>query len=116
MNVLGEAFAKAAASRKDAEWIGELGKVVKLALWPFDGGNATISRYETGSFGYDLRFRIELEAFPDLPFEFVIDERQIYQAYYPEQFLFDSMKLPLFNHFRYRPSLPVDDHIVLGEE
>ena len=96
-------YGKEKERRKDDDWIKVLGNVIKLALWPFEPGGISVSRYELGAFGRELMFRFDVENFPEYPFKWAIDERQIYQAYFPEQFVFDALKDPLFRHFRYRP-------------
>lgn len=116
MNTLAEAFAKAAASRKDNEWVQRLTDVARLAIFPFEPGKATVSVYEEG-FRYRGRtFRIEIELLPAYPFTLTIDDPIVLDEFAYEHFLFDTLAKPLFEHFRYRPSLPVDDHIVLGED
>jgi hypothetical protein len=116
MNALAEAFAKAAASRKDAEWVTALGKVVSQAVWPFHLGNAIVW-IDDGMMDYRIRtIWIELQGLPNYSFKHKFDPDQMMQAYEPHLYLFESMREPLFNHFRYRPCLPVDEHIILGEE
>ena len=114
---LAESYAEHLANRKDAEWIGALGKVVRHAFGLFDTGRVTLSLERSSLIsGDDAILWIEIERLPGLPFKFKYDERAIGLAYFPEEVLFEQIREPLFNHFRYRPSLPVDDHIVLGED
>lgn len=109
-------LAEAFAARKDEtpEWLRELGKVVKRAMAPFDTGEVRVSLEERKSLDHRILW-IELENVPGLPFRHAFSERTVAQAYFPEQYLYDSMAEDLFRHFRYRPTLPVDDHIILGE-
>lgn len=113
---LAEAFAEEAARRKDAEWTGLLCSVIRQAIAPFDTGKITISIEEAGFSMSGRTLWFEIETLRSYPFRFKYDEWVAYQAYDPVQYLFESVREPLFNHFRYRPSLPVDDHIVLGED
>jgi hypothetical protein len=110
------AFAEYTRKRKNADWVQKVCEVAALGMWPFKTGEVLVSWYDRGYLGLDLVFRIDVQAVPDYVFQYKFDERQIADAYFPEQFVFDSMKTPLLNWFRYRPSLPVDDHIVLGED
>lgn len=115
-NDLALAFLEYSKKRKEADWVQRLCQVAELGMWPFKTGEITISRYEEGFMGSDMTFRIDVQAVPEHVFRYKIDERQVVAAYFPEEFIFESMAPALLTWFRYRPSLPVDDHIVLGEE
>lgn len=111
---LAKAFAEQQQRRKDDLWARELGIVARFAMQPWDLGNVTISIED------DQRtvrtIWIEFENLRDLPFRFKFDEWMVLKAFDPQAYLVDSMRQPLFEHIRYRPSLPVEDHIVLGED
>ena len=111
---LAEAFLKEAQRRKDYEWTELLGTVARLAMWPWDLGTVTI--YLDDNQRSVRTIWIEFEHLRGYPFRFQFDELQMMQAYDPKAYLIQSMHRPLFEHLRYRPSLPVDDHIILGEE
>lgn len=111
---LADAFAEAMTSERDSKWIGELGEIAKRAIFPWDLGKVTLW-LDDGQRSHRTIW-IEFEHFRDIPFRFKFDEWVMMQAYDPHAYLRESMSLPLFEHLRYRPSLPVDDHIVLGED
>lgn len=96
--------------------MGLLGSVIQQAMAPFKTGKATISISDSDSSYNGRTLWFEIEALPTYPFRFKYDEWVVFRAYDPVDYLVQTIKQPLFNHFRYRPSLPVDDHIVLGED
>lgn len=113
MNLLAEAMARYEAD----DWIRELCLVVKEALTPFNTGDIVLSFDDIAILHYGKRVLwIESKALRGHQFRFEIDEREMYKADDPQWYVFNTVRTPLFKHFRYRPSLPVDDHIVLGEE
>jgi hypothetical protein len=114
MTSLADAFQRAAAADRTKMWTDRYAQVMELGLAPFDTGGIFISIDDRERFDRVLTFR--MERLPSYPFRFKFSDEQLVQAYSVEEWLFDQIKDPLFRHFRYRPSLPVDDHIVLGEE
>lgn len=107
-NVIFDAYRE---SERDA--VGLVQHYVKAALWPWSPGGATVS------IGPDITSRfddyliiIETDLLPHYPFQF---------KYRPERNDGDMdmahrVGKDAFKFFRYRPALPVDDHIMLGEE
>ena len=92
-------------------------KIVHQAMAPFDPGQVFVSLEPK----MDLVSRegmliVDIQAMRAFPFRFKYDEREIALAYNPEAFIVESVARPLFNHIRNRPSLPVEEHIVLGED
>jgi hypothetical protein len=116
MSSLAQAFAEEAERRKDATWVDRLGDIIGQAVWPFKLGLARVWIDEGYIWDTERTIKIDLERLPNFPFAFKFDERSMYQAYDPHAYMLESMSKPLFNHFRYRPCLPVEDHIILGEE
>lgn len=116
MGSLAQAFAEAAIRRKDADWVSQLGAIIGQAVWPFKLGRATVWIDDGEFWARERTVKIDVERLPTHRFLFKFDERALSQAYEPHDFLMESMREPLFNHFRYRPCLPVEDHIVLGED
>lgn len=114
MSALAKAFAEAAVRERDSQWLSELGEVARRAIFPWDLGKVTV--YIDDGERSHRTIWIEFEKFRDLPFKYKFDEWVMMQAFDPQAYLRESMRLPLFEHLRYRPSLPVDDHIVLGED
>lgn len=111
---LGEAFVREAERRKDDDWIRELGIVARFAMQPWDLGEVTVSIED--DYGSARKIWIEFSRLPGYPFRFMYDQWLAMQAYDPRAYLVDSMREPLFKHLRYRPCLPVEDHIILGED
>lgn len=92
-------------------------KIVHQAMAPFEPGRIFVSLEPK----MDLVSRegmlvVDIQAMRAYPFRFKYDERQITQAYYPEDWMIQSIAKPLFNHIRYRPAVPVEEHIILGED
>lgn len=83
-----------------------LGENIKLALWPWEPGEITVYRMD-GIFR--PQFMVKVERFPDLVYR---SEPNPFLG--TEQILYDLAD-KAFYFYRERPSLPIDDHIVLGE-
>lgn len=85
-------------------------EAIDEALTPWRSGIVTVYRKDFLEFVAGPKFQIEIELLPDLPFEFVPD------------FFLDPVEMMFliadkaFKFYRNRPALPVDDHIVLGED
>lgn len=115
MDTLAQAFAKAAATRKDDDISRTIISFVHQGMWPFRAGRVTLGLdYNIDYMNHTLW--VELEDYPDAPFSYKIDDRRMHQAYQPELFLIESVREPLIKHFRYRPRVEPDDHIILGED
>lgn len=111
-----EAIRQEAARRKDADWVAQLGEVISQAVWPFHLGRATVWIDDYEFYNRTRTLKIEIERLPLYPFAYKFDADIMMAAYEPHAYLFESMREPLFKHFRYRPCLPVEDHIILGED
>lgn len=105
MNLLSEAF------RQRYPMVDNLGIVVANAIFPFDPGRITTYVHEDWGSGKTLR--VEVEAVKNHDFVMSLDLLSIVRA--PDGGL-NEIYQRVFKHYRYRPSLPVDDHIVLGTE
>lgn len=118
MNELADAIMTAANQEKQRNGFRELGEVVREALFPFDPGNMNLHLYEDASDFLSNRTTVSVvvDRLKDYPFRFQINQRDAYNSGDPQHYFLDNVAKPLFDHFRYRPSLPVDDHIILGEE
>lgn len=114
MGTLADAFAEAEARNQENKWVAELIKIAKLAAFPWDLGHVRVLLDDHQ--GASRTIWIEFENFPKIPFRFKFDEWSLLKAFDPHSYLRDAIAKPLFDHLRYRPSLPVDDHIILGEE
>jgi hypothetical protein len=84
-----------------------LGENIKLALWPWNPGEIKVYRMD-GIFR--PQFVIKVERFPDLVYR-----TEINPFLDATQILFDLAD-KAFYFYRERQSLPIDDHIILGEE
>lgn len=94
------------------ELIRRVGRVVDLAIFPFRSGQVqTYTWYDIDYNRYDIKVTVEL--FPEYVFAFPINYPKLLAD--PDIYM-ESFFEGLFKHFRYRPSLPVEDHIVLGED
>lgn len=86
--------------------------VVKQAIFPFDPGRVTAWSSELRDFT-ETDLVVEVDVLRGYPFKTSLSRRSLI-----EMNPYDVMRSfykDLFNHYRYRPALPVDDHIVLGE-
>jgi hypothetical protein len=88
-----------------------LGIAVQKGMWPFDPGKIDAYIHEDWASGRTLR--VYVERLPQHDFVMSLDLISLVQQ--PDGGL-SKIYHRIFNHYRYRPSLPVDDHIVLGEE
>lgn len=115
MDTLAQALAKAAAQRNDDDVSRTIVAFVHEGMWPFNTGRVTLwLEYDMDYLNHTLW--VQSERYMWMPFNYKIDDRQMYQAYQPELFLIEAVRTPLIKHFRYRPSVEPDDHIVLGED
>jgi hypothetical protein len=88
-----------------------LGRTVVEAIAPFKPGQ--IISYIHEDWGEGRTLRVTVEALPN--HDFVMSMDLISLTREPDGGL-NKIYKRLFKHYRYRPALPVDDHIVLGEE
>ena len=116
MGSLAEAWRQHQFDQHEKRLWDQVRDAIRAGMWPFDTGTVTMSWYEPGFENLDRTLLIEIETVPNYDFKYKVDERAMFRAYDPEAFFVDSICEPIFRHFRYRPSLPVDDHIVLGED
>ena len=117
MSELYTGFTKSVVQAGDRRFVQRLGEVVKLAISPFNLGKATLWIEDYNNlFSGERVFCLELERLPNYPFKHKFNERDMMRDSDPEAFIYESVGKTLFNHFRYRPSLPVEEHIILGEE
>lgn len=115
MGTLADAFAKAAAAAKDDEITRTIVSFAAEGMWPFHTGTVTVwMDYNIDYMNHTLW--VQIEEYPSAPFGHKIDDELMYRSYQPELYLIESIREPLIKHFRYRPALPVDDHIQLGED
>lgn len=84
-----------------------LGWYVNRALWPWRPGS--INLYRSENLYGPTKITLELGLLPDMPFVFKFDPFAD-----PDERVAE-MGRQAFEFYRYRPSLPVDDHIILGE-
>lgn len=116
MGTLVEAWRQHQIDQHEKDMWNEVKSFVRAGMYPFHSGRITMSWMEPGFEDLDRTLLIELEAVPNYPFKFKFDEAALFRAWEPEAFFLESIARPVVKHFRYRPTLPVDDHIVLGEE
>ena len=88
-----------------------LGATVVQAIFPFTPGR--IVSYIHEDWGQGRTLRVEVENLPNHDFVMSLDLISITRE--PDGGL-SKIYERLFKHYRYRPSLPVDDHIVLGTD
>lgn len=107
---LGNSFKEAYSRNRTDSLLNWIFQSIELGLWPWKPGKITAwTEQDFAQFGPKLTF--EVEHFPNLPF-----------VAYPDviRYDFDVMAYKVaneaFKFYRNRPALPVDDHIVLGEE
>lgn len=90
-----------------------IGQYIKEALKPWDAGNATVYvgdqyRSDTNRF---MTIVIQIELLPDMPFEYGVRPDIHSDDEYAHE-----IGQKAFEFYRNRPTLPVDDHIILGSE
>lgn len=112
MTALGDAFKKAYDSQGDRQLVRAVCRAVEDAIFPFDPGDIQLDTWYNIDY-WNHTLRVVVERFPNYDFAFVLsgddmlrDEHATLNRFYSE----------LFHHYRYRPALPVDDHILLGED
>lgn len=116
---LGQQFIRAAVVRKDTDVIESLLRVIKHAVGTFHLGPYMFYFEEAGgSLGANgvRKLIVEPQRHPMYRFTYMLDTYSLGLAYDPHAYLFETLREPLFNHFRYRPGIEPDDHIILGEE
>lgn len=97
----------ALVQEQEFNYIGRvLGENLKYALWPWSPGEVTIYRGDNAHGAYWL---VKTELLPKYLFRF-----EMHRWRDPMELLFDIAD-KAFYFFRERPCLPVDDHIILGE-
>lgn len=112
MSILGDRIIERGASEEQIA----LCEIVAKGMAPFKTGVISMAIESEPDFLSRVRtLWIEVETLKRFPFRHKFDERMMPQAYYPDQYLLDAVAQPLFDHFRYRPAVPADDHIILGE-
>lgn len=117
MGELSEAFKDSIIQKEADEEYKALGEMIVSAMAPFKTGTISLGLDSDVDFYRNGRtLWVELETLPNYPFTFKIDDRAAHRDYDPTRHILNQIAEPLFKHFRYRPSLPVDDHIILGEE
>jgi hypothetical protein len=87
-------------------------KVIRAAIFPFEPGKVTAWLSEQMLPGRKLE--IEVETLRTWPFATMIDDRRLVLD--PSFKVIYDIYQTIYRHYRNRPTLPVDDHIVLGEE
>lgn len=87
---------------------------VEAAIAPFKPGPATVWFLEDSDnfFAGGRTICIEVGNLPRYVFKMALDRELLA---YPEE-VAQRIVEELFNHFRYRPTLPVDDNVRLGED
>jgi len=83
---------------------------IALGMWPFKTGNIIAWRTDNLSLEPN-KLTFELENFRELPF---VARQSLSDL--NEYVMTTRMAIEAFRFYRYRPALPVDDHIILGEE
>lgn len=117
MSILGDSFKQMALDEEQQRLWEGVGRVIDSAIGPFKPGPLTMEIAPSETLGSNIiTLRLIAKRLPNYPFSFALSMTAIDKAYFPEEYVFQAIRQPLFDHFRYRPSLPVDDHIILGEE
>lgn len=111
----GVIFQNLAETRTNEPFLSRISRIVADAMWPFTP-TVWLSLSEPSFLDNIQTIWIEAKELPLLPFKHKFNRSVLEQAYYPNDVLIADMSERLFDHFRYRPSLPVEEHIVLGEE
>lgn len=89
-----------------------VGHRINQALAPWNAGGAVV--YQSHSFETrDIRITIEIELLPKLPFVCTINPINL--SLLTEAELSRMIAREAFDFYWNRPTLPIDDHIVLGE-
>lgn len=111
-------FPSAFQARTDENIFRELGKIVEKAMLPFQTGGVTLSiSHAQGLNSRIMTLWVEVKTLRDYPFKFKFDRWILDLAYQPTgEIIFDSIADDLFKYFRYRPTLPIEEHIQLGED
>jgi hypothetical protein len=94
-----------------------LGECVKKALYPWHPGKVTmwLDNEDTFKGGWKRKISLEIELFPIVRYPGHIFS---YKLNPMAEIIPDIKKMgeEAFKFYRYRPTLPVDEHIILGEE
>jgi hypothetical protein len=88
-----------------------IGKIVDHAIAPFEPGQILV--FQSNSDTYDIVLQVTVENLRKWPFRTTLSIQECLLG--PSE-LTQLILDRVFRHFRYRPSLPVDDHIQLGED
>lgn len=96
---------------QDRQTFENLGIAVVEGVWPFKPGQ--IDAYIHEDWGSGRTLRVYVENLPNHDFVMSLDLISLTRE--PDGGLLKIYQR-VFHHYRYRPSLPVGDHIVLGEE
>lgn len=112
MSILGDRIIERGASEETIA----LCEIIQKGMAPFKTGVISMAiESEPDPLSRVRTLWVEAETLKRHPFRHKFDEWMMLQAYYPDRYLLDAVAQPLFDHFRYRPAVPVDDHIILGE-
>jgi hypothetical protein len=112
MSALGEAFKDAYSREEDRQLVRAVCRVVEDAIFPFRPGSVQLyTWYNIDYWNHTLKVVVEL--LPDHVFEFLLEGNELMKD---EHAYLNKFYAALFKFYRYRPSLPVEDHIVLGED
>ena len=113
-----KAFAEHERQRKDAAFGQRLGSIVQEGMFPFKTGDISLAlEQDMDLYDFGRTLLIDIDAVRGYTFKYKFNEKELWRdAYDAEDYILQSVAEPLIKHFRYRPSLPVDDHIVLGED
>lgn len=90
----------------------DVATVVSEAIFPFKPGHVTAWTSELRDFG-ETDIEVKVEAIRNYDFKTSLSRRSLVLTTPYE--IMQSFYKDLFNHYRYRPALPVEDHIQLGE-
>lgn len=107
---LGEVFQEAYSRTRERSLLKRVYDAIDAGLWPWKPGKIT-AWTEQELTPRDPKLIFEIDLLPDLPF-----------VAYPDVIRHDFTDVALkladeaFKFYRNRPALPVDDHIVLGED
>lgn len=108
MNALAEAFLEQA----DSEIARTAGRIVDWAIFPFHSGKINVYTWYDVTY-LNHKLKVTVECLPENDFAFTLNHREL--VAYPDRYM-DKFYSALFKHYRYRRTLPVEDHILLGEE
>lgn len=90
-----------------------MGRVVSDAISPFKPGNAIVWLDEQDFRNNRRTLHVEVGNLPSFPFELDIDRLML--AFTPNVFI-SMIFQKVYEHYKNRPTLPIDDHIQLGED